>query len=72
MSTHVRSSMFAIEFGSLDDPDHGDVDVSRTTFEGAAIYTCDPDYRLVGDSMRTCLSSGQWSGSAPICKNSGE
>ena len=35
--------------------------------ELVATYTCDEKYNLVGNSERTCLLYGEWSGSDPIC-----
>ena len=67
-----HSSHFAIDCGSLDDPDHGNVDVSKTTFGGTATYTCDPEYRLVGNSMRICANSREWTGQTPICESTSE
>ena len=34
----------------------------------SAIYSCDPDYDLVGESVRICGNNGMWSGEAPICR----
>lgn len=31
------------------------------------MYTCENGYQLVGASVRTCLSSGEWSGTPPFC-----
>ena len=33
-----------------------------------ATYKCDDGFLLVGTTTRECLSNGQWSGNAPICK----
>ena len=46
----------------LDDPDNGVVDIT----DDVATYSCAPNYRLVGDAMRTCVD-GEWSGDAPSC-----
>ena len=40
---------------------------TKTTFESTVTYTCQSGYNRVGDRTITCLSSGQWSASAPIC-----
>ena len=50
-----------IEFGS--------VDVTSTTEDSVALYTCIGGYRLRGTSIRTCLSSGKWSGTVPFCSS---
>ena len=33
-----------------------------------ATYTCVTGYTLNGNTMRTCMSDGVWSGSAPVCQ----
>uniref|UniRef100_A0A1X7UL16 Sushi domain-containing protein n=1 Tax=Amphimedon queenslandica TaxID=400682 RepID=A0A1X7UL16_AMPQE len=33
-----------------------------------ATYSCEDGYSLVGDAVRTCLSSGNWSGNPPYCQ----
>lgn len=33
------------------------------------VYTCPPGSVLIGNSQRTCLSTGFWSGFAPSCKH---
>ena len=47
-------------------PDFGQLTVESTLFGSVASYSCDSDYTLVGDAMRTCTLSG-WNGSNPIC-----
>lgn len=32
------------------------------------LYTCDPGYVLVGDSVLTCLENGMWSASESRCE----
>ncbi len=48
-------------------------DTFRTIFgtrEGGVVeYSCKFGFRLEGGYNRTCLSSGQWSGSLPSCKS---
>ena len=37
-------------------------------YNSIATYSCNKDgYSLVGDAVRTCLSSGNWSGNRPNC-----
>ena len=38
-----------------------------TTFDSVVQYACLPDYRMIGDQLRRCLHSAQWSGTAPKC-----
>ena len=56
-----------IDCGYLDAPENGTVSVSGTTYNLVATYSCDPGYGLIGDAMRTCLATGNWSGSEPTC-----
>ncbi|KAI8481959.1 Sushi, von Willebrand factor type A, EGF and pentraxin [Branchiostoma belcheri] len=48
---------------------HGDYADHRQTYrEGEEVqYYCSPNYRLDGDSIRECLSTGSWSGMLPRC-----
>ena len=34
----------------------------------AATHSCNNGYRLVGEAVRTSVSGGTWSGSAPVCQ----
>eukprot|EP00058_Branchiostoma_floridae_P019749 XP_002605239.1 hypothetical protein BRAFLDRAFT_92287 [Branchiostoma floridae] len=38
------------------------------SYKDVATFTCDPGYKLVGTSTRTCQSYGTWSGGSPACK----
>ena len=40
---------------------------STTIFNSTVAYSCEIGYNILGDMARTCLASGQWSGSAPEC-----
>ena len=56
-----------IDCGPLDHPANGDVSVSSTVFSFNATYSCNTGYTLTGHGIRTCLETGFWSGSEPIC-----
>ena len=59
----------AVSCGDLADLENGAVEVTDTTFNSVATYSCNDGYNLVdGDMMRTCLASGTWSGSQPSCE----
>ena len=56
-----------VDCGDLPAPSNGEVMVSTTEFGSTATYSCNDGYTLEGVSTRTCLASGSWSDSAPIC-----
>lgn len=37
------------------------------TFNSSLSFTCNIGFRLVGHSSLTCMASGEWSGTAPLC-----
>ena len=61
-------SSAVVDCGPLDNPENGNVFISGTTLGSFAVYRCFTGYRLIGSSFRTCLASGSWSESAPICQ----
>ena len=56
-----------VDCGQPEEIVFGSVDTISTTVNSVAVYTCENGYRLVGASVRTCLSSGVWSATPPIC-----
>lgn len=52
---------------SLRNPIDGRVTIMSNQFQGGAIYSCDSGFSLVGLVVRTCVISGQWSGTPPTC-----
>lgn len=56
-----------VDCGQPESTEFGSVDAIYTTEGSVAVYVCQNGYRLVGASVRTCLSSGKWSGRPPIC-----
>ena len=56
-----------IDCGPLGDPPNGEVSVSSKTVNSTATYSCNTGYTLTGNDMRTCLETGLWSGSEPMC-----
>ena len=59
----------AVNCGNLPDPVNGNVSTpGGTTFESLAEYRCNEGYKLSYPAGRTCLSSGLWSETAPMCE----
>ena len=47
---------------------HGET-ILHTTVVGSQVeYTCHKNYYLIGQAIRTCLSTSDWSGSEPQCQ----
>ena len=65
---NFHSVSAVVDCGSLEYPDNGQVELSNTTFELTANYTCDLGYSLNGNSIRTCEANGNWSGDPPSCE----
>lgn len=40
---------------------------SSTTYDSIIEYHCMPDFKIIGDPVRRCLATGQWSGNLPRC-----
>lgn len=54
--------------GTIGSPTNGGVTfVPGTLYQGKAEFTCDTGYTLNGDPSRTCLDTGVWGGSSPMC-----
>ena len=49
-------------------PSYGSVIVAGYTVGNSATYSCNSGCTRSGVSIRFCLSSGTWSGSAPTCQ----
>ena len=60
-------SFAVISCGNLTDPRNGHVKVESTRYQGIAKYECSSGYELLGQDVRTCQISGQWSGTHPQC-----
>jgi len=57
-----------IDCGDPGEPQNGTAIFDTTFFGDTVDYECDAGFRLVGDSQRTCQSSGSWSGNVPECQ----
>ena len=59
------------ECPSLSDPVNGMINctlrVGVPTEGDTCSYTCNDDYELTGNEMRTCQSDGSWSGDNDVC-----
>lgn len=33
-----------------------------------AMYSCRPEFELIGDELRKCMSNSEWSGQPPTCQ----
>ena len=60
--------LIVVDCSSLTDPANGSFTHTSGTFGQTATYSCNTGYTLVGDSTRTCQTTGNWSGSAPSCE----
>ena len=65
-------SFIAITCPDLSLPDNGRVSQLGNTPGSLAVYSCDENYQLSGESPLTCGSDGQWSDVAPTCQPKGE
>ena len=63
----ITTTEAPVSCGTLTDPPNGEVDYSSTAEGSVAMYTCDPDYPLVGSDMRVCQSNGTWTSDEPRC-----
>ena len=59
-----------VNCGNLTNPVNGQVThTAGTTLGQTATYSCNTGYNLVGNSTRTCLATGVWSGNVPTCQS---
>ena len=58
-----------INCGDPGTPVNGRRQVSSTAFRSAVHYSCNGGFSLVGDVVRICMASGEWSGFIPTCKS---
>lgn len=55
--------------GTLPPPDNGLVIQPDTTEDGVTTFSCAVGFDLIGNAMRTCLSTATWSGMTPTCQS---
>lgn len=64
----VLSIFFAgITCGYLPNISNGQFHTEKSIHGEIARYTCNENYRLVGDKTRLCRANGTWSGTHPEC-----
>ena len=59
-----------MHLGSCDEPEtpaNGDIVGTGNMVGDRVTYFCTNGFKLSGDTVRTCLSNGQWSGTLPKC-----
>lgn len=57
-----------MDCGDLENPENGAVSLAGTTILSVATYSCDFGFFFVGgDQVRTCQTTGTWSGTEPTC-----
>lgn len=54
---------------TLTAPLYGQVSVKALTPDSCANYTCNEGFTLIGDHIRVCLHSGEWTGNTPTCQS---
>ena len=62
--------MLVVDCGNPPSILNGNIDVSGTTFQQQAIYSCNSGYELNDGSstvIRECQANGIWSGETPQC-----
>ena len=58
-----------IDCGSPPRIDNGTFNVTMTTFESMAQYSCNEGFTLSGSQSRTCQADGTWSGADLMCRS---
>lgn len=61
--------MLDVDCGPLEDLEHGIITLrdKRTTHGAVAVHSCNTNYTLSGNEIRTCSDDGRWSGESPKC-----
>ena len=64
----ITMYLYFIVCDVLSNPVNGRAITTGTGFGDTARYYCEYGYELIGNVTVTCQSSGNWSGSPPICR----
>ena len=59
--------MLAVDCPNLEPPENGEVVLSGRRVGDNATYSCNIGFELTDSAIRTCLETGNWSGSVPTC-----
>ena len=65
---HVSFSNAVMVCPDLPAPQDGMVEVRERTVGGEAVYRCNPGLVLRGNTTRTCVEDGMWTGEQPVCE----
>ncbi len=61
-------SSFTADCGILAAPENSEIVFNSTLVGSVAVHTCEPGFVFsAGNLQRTCLNTGLWSGTAPLC-----
>ena len=58
----------AKDCGHLETPMNGSLSGNKTFYPNTVKFSCDEGFDLLGSQVRSCLSSGLWSGNQTSCK----
>ncbi|ELU03360.1 hypothetical protein CAPTEDRAFT_49060, partial [Capitella teleta] len=61
-----------VDCGNPETPANGVKEDSTFTLNNTVQFKCQPDYKLAGFAVITCMSSGRWSGERPSCLDADE
>ncbi|XP_064626796.1 CUB and sushi domain-containing protein 3-like isoform X1 [Lineus longissimus] len=63
-----RPTCIQIQCPRLGGPQYGSVKFDSEAIGSKAIFTCDENFYLVGESVRVCQKEGTWNGTTPVCQ----
>ncbi|MBZ3871168.1 Sushi, von Willebrand factor type A, EGF and pentraxin domain-containing protein 1 [Sciurus carolinensis] len=65
---HPRPHCEALSCGAPAIPENGGIDGSAFTYGSKVVFKCNKGYTLAGEKELSCLASGSWSHSSPVCE----
>lgn len=73
VTAHITCMIAVIDCGAVLVPVNGHVNMSSTPplYGSQVMYWCNTGYRLIGDPVQQCLTTGSLSGSPPTCVKQG-